>query len=310
MMRGCRFESNTAGLLERTGSRRPNLEGRSVGSFGRRDRGKQATMSLQQTTRLRVALGDYAHTLPLKQQQIASSAVAFDFDRIQPVYKVFGAMVREQAFDVSEMAIVTYLQAKSHGKPLVLLPAVMMGRFQHHCMMYNAEQLGRITPADLPGRRVGVRSFVQTTGVWLRGHLQNDYGVDISSVHWVSFEDAHVAEFRDPAGVERAGPQQNSQDGALRRARGRHLRGRTARRQEAAKRHPESQEARRQWHARHGAAPINHMVVVQEELAGSKPETVGETTGCCWRARVPPDSNRAPSTCCRSGSRPAARPCG
>ena len=100
-------------------------------------------MSLQQTMRLRAALGDYAHTLPLKQHQIASSSVAFDFDGVQPVYKVFGAMVREQAFDVSEVAIVTYLQAKSHGKPLVLLPAVMMGRFQHHCMMYNAEQVGR-----------------------------------------------------------------------------------------------------------------------------------------------------------------------
>src|ERR1019366_4241840 len=165
-------------------------------------------MSVQQMTRLRVALGDYAHTVPLKNKQIASQSVTFDFNEVKPVYKVFGTMVRERAFDVSEMAIVTYLQAKSYGKPLVLLPAVMMGRFQHHCMLYNAER-GRITPSDLPGRRVGVRSFAQTTGVWLRGHLQNDYGVDIGRVQWVSFEDAHVNEFRDPAGVERAGQEQN-----------------------------------------------------------------------------------------------------
>ena len=73
----------------------------------------------------------------------------------------------------------SYLQAKAHGKPLVLLPAVMMGRFQHHCMLYNADLLA-LTPIDLMGRRVGVRSFAQTTGVWLRGHLQNDYGVEQS----------------------------------------------------------------------------------------------------------------------------------
>jgi 4,5-dihydroxyphthalate decarboxylase len=234
-------------------------------------------MSLQQTMRLRVALGDYAHTLPLKQHQIASSSVAFDFDGVQPVYKVFGAMVREQAFDVSEMAIVTYLQAKSHGKPLVLLPAVMMGRFQHHCMMYNAEQVGRITPADLPGRRVGVRSFAQTTGVWLRGHLQNDYGVDISSVHWVSFEDAHVAEFRDPAGVERAGPQQILGKMVLSGALAAGIYGAELpddkRLQSVI---PNPQEAARQWHARHGVVPINHMVVVREELARSQPDTVRE----------------------------------
>src|ERR1700693_1094234 len=112
-------------------------------------------MSVQQMTRLRAALGDYAHTMPLKSKQIASQSIAFDFSEIKRFYKVCGIMVREQAFDVSEMAIVTYLQPKSHGKPLVLLPAVMMGRFQHHCMLCNAERR-RIMPSDLPGRRVGV----------------------------------------------------------------------------------------------------------------------------------------------------------
>ncbi len=234
-------------------------------------------MGVQQTMRLRVALGDYAHTLPLKQDQIASRSVAFDFNEVQPVYKVFGAMVREQAFDISEMAIVTYLQAKSQGKPLVLLPAVMMGRFQHHCMMYNAEQLGRITPSDLPGRRVGVRSFAQTTGVWLRGHLQNDYGVDIGSVRWVSFEDAHVAEFRDPAGVERAGPGKNLGKMVLAGELAAGIYGAELpdddRLQSVI---PRPQEAAAQWHARHGVVPINHMVVVTQELARSQPDAVRE----------------------------------
>jgi 4,5-dihydroxyphthalate decarboxylase len=233
-------------------------------------------MSLQQMTRLRGALGDYAHTLPLKNKQITSQSVAFDFTEVKPVYKVFGTMLRERAFDVSEMAIVSYLQAKSHGKPVVLLPAVMLGRFQHHCMLYNAER-GRITPSDLEGRRVGVRSFAQTTGVWLRGHLQNDYGVDIGRVQWVTFEDAHVSEFRDPAGVERAGPGKTISkmvlDGEL-------AAGIYGQELPDDKRFqsviPEPEAAARQWHAKHGVVPINHMVVVTEELARTQPETVAE----------------------------------
>jgi 4,5-dihydroxyphthalate decarboxylase len=233
-------------------------------------------MSLQQVTRLRGALGDYAHTLPLKNKQIASQSVAFDFTEVKPVYKVFGAMLRERAFDVSEMAIVSYLQAKSHGKPVVLLPAVMLGRFQHHCMLYNAER-GKITPPDLESRRVGVRSFAQTTGVWLRGHLQNDYGVDIARVQWVTFEDAHVSEFRDPAGVERAGRGKAISkmvlDGEL-------AAGIYGQELPDDKRFqsviPEPEAAARQWHAKHGVVPINHMVVVTEELARTQPKTVAE----------------------------------
>jgi 4,5-dihydroxyphthalate decarboxylase len=159
---------------------------------------------------------------------------------------------------------------------LVLLPAVMMGRFQHHCMLYNAER-GRITPSDLPGRRVGMRSFAQTTGVWLRGHLQNDYGVDIGRVQWVSFEDAHVNEFRDPAGVERAGPQQNLGKMVLAGELAAGIYGQELpddKRMQSVIPQPEA--AARQWHARHGVVPINHMVVVTEDLAKTQPETVRE----------------------------------
>ena len=127
-------------------------------------------------------------------------------------------MVRKTAYDVSEMAIVTFLQAKSHGKPLVLMPCVMLGRFQHGTLLYNSAR-GKLSLSDLPGRRVGVRSYTQTTGTWLRGHLQNDYGVDIYRVNWVNFEDAHVLEYRDPPFVERAAEDKNLlkmvQDGEL-----------------------------------------------------------------------------------------------
>ena len=81
----------------------------------------------------------------------------------------------------------------------------MLARFQHGCMLYNAER-GKLEPADLPGSRIGVRSYSQTTGVWMRGILENDYGVDLSRVQWVTFEDGHVAEAKDPPGVIRARP--------------------------------------------------------------------------------------------------------
>jgi 4,5-dihydroxyphthalate decarboxylase len=233
-------------------------------------------MTTLQKTNLRVALGDYPHTLPLKKKEITSPSIAFEFSEVKPVYKVFGAMVRERAFDVSEMAIVTYLQAKACGKPLVLLPAVMMGRFQHNCMFYNAER-SRITPSELPGRRVGARSYAQTTGAWLRGHLQNDYGVDLARVHWVTFEDAHVAEFRDPPGVERASAGKNMTKMLLEGELDAAIFGAELpddKRLQCVI--PDPDAAARKWYAQHGLVPINHMVVVTEELARSNPAIVQE----------------------------------
>ena len=142
---------------------------------------------------LNVCFGTYPHTKALKQAEIKSDQVAFEFTEINPVNRAFMPMAREQKFDISEMAIVTYLQAKAYNKPLVLMPATMMGRFQHGTMLYNSER-GTLRPQDLPGKRVGVRAFSQTTGVWIRGILWKDYGLDLGKVKWVTFEDAHVAD--------------------------------------------------------------------------------------------------------------------
>ena len=97
------------------------------------------------------------------------------------------------------------LLAKAHGKPLVLLPAVVLGRFQHPYLVYNRER-GHLAPSDLTGRRVGIRSYSVTTGTWLRGILAEEWGVDLDRITWITFEEPHVAEFRDPPGVQRAGP--------------------------------------------------------------------------------------------------------
>src|SRR3954454_419332 len=166
--------------------------------------------------RLRTLLGDHPCTAALKNGSLQSDLVTLDFADYSPTHKGFKPMVREQAFDVSEMAIVTYLMAKSFGKPMVLLPSVVMARFQHAFALTNAKS-GILTPAGLNNKRVGIRSFTTTTGAWLRGILADDYGVDLDSIDWVTFEDAHVAEFRDTTARAPQGNQivQMLVDGAL-----------------------------------------------------------------------------------------------
>src|SRR6201985_159105 len=156
--------------------------------------------------RLRTLLGDHPGTAALKSGAIKSDLVSFDFADYSPTHRGFKPMVREAAFDVAELAIVTYLMAKSFGKPMVLLPDVVVARGQHGYAAYNAKR-GTLTPWGLNGKRVGIRSFTTTTGAWLRGILANDHGVDLDSVDWVTFEDAHVAEFIDTTKRAPAGKQ-------------------------------------------------------------------------------------------------------
>jgi len=222
--------------------------------------------------RLRTLLGDHPCTKSLKDGSLKSDLVTFDFADYSPTNKGFKPMVREAAFDVSEMAIVTYLMARSFGKPMVLLPSVVLARFQHGYALYNAKS-GTMTPADLNGKRVGIRSFTTTTGAWLRGILANDYGVDLDSIDWVTFEDAHVAEFRDTTKRAPAGKEiiQMLIDGELDAVLGE--------KSELPGLKPLFSDAgseEKSWFAKHGVTPINHMVVVSEELAQNHPEAVRE----------------------------------
>jgi 4,5-dihydroxyphthalate decarboxylase len=222
--------------------------------------------------RLRTLLGDHPCTAALKNGSIRSDLVELDFVDYSPTNKGFKPMVREGAFDVSEMAIVTYLMAKNFNKPMVLLPDVVLARFQHGHAVYNGKH-GTLKPADLNGKRVGIRSFTTTTGAWLRGILANDYGVDLNSIDWVTFEDAHVAEFADTTRRAPAGKMivQMLLDGELDAVLGEKVD------------HPDlkplfadvkAEEAA--WFAKHAVRPINHMVVVKRELSERHPEIVRE----------------------------------
>ena len=227
-------------------------------------------------TTLRIAIGDYPHTLPLKRGEIVSPWLKLDFVEVKPMHKAFKPMVREHAYDASELALVTYLQAKAYNKGLKLLPAAMLARFQHGCMLYNAER-GKLAPANLAGCRIGVRAYSQTTGGWLRGILANDYAVDFSSVQWVTFEDGHVAEAKEPAGVIRAGADQDMTkmliDGELDAAiYGAELPNDPRLHSVIA----DPAAAARAWYGQYGLVPVNHMVVVTEALAHANPQAVAE----------------------------------
>ena len=234
-----------------------------------------SAIAVEKVEILNVCLGTYPHTRALKKGDIKSERVVLNFTEIDPINKAFRMMAREQKFDVSEMAIVSYLQAKAYGKPLTLMPATMLGRFQHGAMLYNSER-GTVRPQDLPGRRVGVRAFTQTTGVWLRGILSKDYGLDLGKVQWVTFEDAHLAEYSDPPGVERAAGKDITKmliEGELDAA----IYGGvmpTDPRLKSVIADPEA--AGKDWYRKHGVVPVNHMVVLKEDLSKSNPGAVRE----------------------------------
>src|SRR3984957_11370989 len=137
------------------------------------------------------------HTSALRSGALRSPFVNFAFADVKISNKAFKSLVREQKFDLGELAIVTFLQAKAYGKPYVLMPAVAVARGQHHTIFFNPDR-GHLNPGDLNGRKVGVRAYTQTTGAWVRGFLQEDYGVDFWTIQWLTFEDPHVAEFTDP----------------------------------------------------------------------------------------------------------------
>jgi 4,5-dihydroxyphthalate decarboxylase len=224
------------------------------------------------TLRLRTLLGDHPSTAALKNGSVKSDLVSFDFVEYSPTNRGFKAMVRDGAFDVSEMAIVTYLMAKSFGKSMVLLPNVVVARFQHAYALYNAK-LGTLKPTDLNGKRIGIRSFTTTTGAWLRGILANDCGVDLNSIDWVTFEDAHVAEFHDTTKRAPAGKAivQMLLDGELDA-----VLGEKSDHPSLKPLFPDVAAEQKSWFTKHGVMPINHMVVVSTSLSSERPDAVRE----------------------------------
>jgi len=220
--------------------------------------------------RLRALLGDYPNTQALKRGAVSSPRLAFDFDDVKLPQNAFKAVVRGE-YDVAELAIVTYLQALAHGKPVTLLPAVVMAIPPHPCLACNA-RAGLLRPGDLHGLRVGIRAHSVTTVTWVRGILANDYGVDLDRVQWVAFEDPHVPECIEPPSIVRA-PAGKTLVGMLRAG---ELDAGVVSVSDQADGLlqpviPDPATALARWRERHGVRPMNHVMVLHRDLARAQP---------------------------------------
>jgi 4,5-dihydroxyphthalate decarboxylase len=247
---------------------------------------------MPQKSKLYTLLGDYPNTTALKTGVVTSGLVDFAFADVKVSNTAFKPLVREAKFDLGELAIVTYLQAKTYGKPYVLIPATVLGRGQHHTIAYNPER-GRLSASDLAGKRVGVRAYTQTTGAWVRGFLADDHKVDPAKIHWVTFEDPHLAEYKDPDFVTRA-PEGKSMvqmliDGELDAA----IVGDKLPDPRLAPLIEDADSAARTWAERHGGIPINHMMVIRSAIAKSSPDVVSEIYRVLRESRraVPPPAD-------------------
>jgi 4,5-dihydroxyphthalate decarboxylase len=220
-------------------------------------------------------MGSYPNAMALKEGRIASGLVDFEFADVKVSNTAFKPLVRDAKFDLAEVAIVTFLQAKLYGKPYVLIPATVVGRGQLHTIAYNPER-GHLGPGDLNGKTLGVRAYTQTTGAWVRGILAEQYGVDLGSLNWVTFEEGHVAEYQDPPNVRRApeGKQlaQMLLDGELDAA----VVGDKYPDARLKPLIPDPEAANRAWSETHGGVPINHMLVIREQLSQTRPDIVRE----------------------------------
>ena len=219
---------------------------------------------------LRTALGKSPLVRALNEGAVASDRIRFDFVEVEPVTRAFRRMVRTLEFDLCEIALTTHAQARAFGKPITALPVVLLRGFHHRALMCWRDSPLR-GPADLPGKRIGVRAWSQTTGVWVRGILQDEYGIAPESMTWVTEEDAHVQEFHDPPFVQRIAAGQDLRamllsgeiDAAIALAGIDPAQTRTV--------IPQADDAAAAWYRKTKAYPVNHVVVVKDVLLAEHP---------------------------------------
>jgi 4,5-dihydroxyphthalate decarboxylase len=215
-------------------------------------------------------------TQAIHDGRISSEIVKLDCCGPDPAQSGFKDMVRRNLYEAGELAIVTYLQAKCYNKPFVLLPAPVSGRFQHHCAGYNGE-LGHIAPKDIEGKRVGVRTYAQTTGLWIRGILQHEHDVDLDKVTWMTVGEGHLQEYQDPANCIRLPKGSDIGQMMLNGELAATLQGVDLPKDPRVQRLvPDPFNAAKRWHARSGVVPINHIFVIHQDISRGRPEVVRE----------------------------------
>jgi ABC-type nitrate/sulfonate/bicarbonate transport system substrate-binding protein len=224
---------------------------------------------------LRAVTRSQGSVAELKDGTISPPGYALAFEEVPVLVQAFRRMVRSLEFDVCEMAITTYICAKSFGKPFTALPVFLVRDF-HHKAVVRAAESDVAGPADLEGREVGVsRGYTVTTGVWARAILQEEYGLNLSRVTWVPTGDEHVAEYRPPANVHPSAPGQDLA-GLVTAGSVAAGVGITADGPGLVPLIPDPAEAGLRALAERGLYPINHTLVVKDELLAAHPGLAAE----------------------------------
>ena len=211
----------------------------------------------------------------LKNGIVKPSTFEFDFLEVNPLIDAFRRMVRGLEFDICEMAITTYICARAHGKRMTAVPVFLVRAFHHGAILVNTKA-GIRTPKDLEGKRVGVnRGYTVTTGVWARGVLQEEHGVDLSKITWVLSGDEHVAEYIPPSNVVPIEKGKKMADmlvsGELVAAIGVEVD-----HPDVKPLIPNALEAGLTALRSRGHYPINHTIVIKDELLAAHPELAGD----------------------------------
>ena len=226
-------------------------------------------MSAQSTLRTVLATASMAE--PLRQGVISSPRVRLEFVDVQPVHDAFTPMILKQPYDLCELAIVSCLQAVAYNRPIIVLPVVVASRFQRRCLIAYPPR-GMPVAGELAGKRIGVRAYTQTTGMWVRAHLAEDYGLSTPSMRWITQVPSHVASYEDPAFVECVGKQKSLldmlRDGDVDAA---ILGNDLPTGDEFAPVIPNAAERDLEWWEVHRFMPINHMMVVSSEVSRRDP---------------------------------------
>jgi 4,5-dihydroxyphthalate decarboxylase len=250
-------------------------------------------MTNQEPLPLKIAIANYGHTAALKEGKVPIAGVNPDFVEVKPIIAAFRRMVRDVEFDVCEMAPATYMIAREHGAPFKALPVFIFRRFHHEGLVYRSDA-GIRQPKDLEGKRAGVRAYSVTTGIWTRGILANDHGVDNSKITWVVDDEEHVqslvlppnvqqapdgkslvdlmasgwlsAAFTDNAGIGRSGAPTAGW------AEGWHGGGSDKPKQtQYLQMFPDAAKAEADWFRRTGIYPVHGLIVVKDELLAKHP---------------------------------------
>jgi len=211
----------------------------------------------------------------LKTGAVTPEGFSFAFEEVPVLVHAFRRMVRGLEFDISEMAFTTYLCAKAHGTRFTALPVFLVRGFHHEAILASIKA-GITSPKDLEGKRVGVnRGYTVTTGVWARGILQRDYGVDLDSITWVLSGDEHVADYRPPANVVPVEPGRDLAamvaDGELAA-----VIGVKVDHPDVVPLIPDASDVGLAALRQRGLYPINHLVVVKDDLLAERPELGAE----------------------------------